>query len=113
MPGGVAIRCRLDGIPYLPDPISFNGTPDLWGQLVPFFLFCYSQATSHDGEYFSLGFPQIIEAIDNEYLAAIRNHVTGKITPLVPNILEFLHNNCGRITPHKLDDKTSTIKAMI
>ena len=36
-----------------------------------------------------------------------------KITPLAPTILEFLHNNYGRITPHKLDDKTATVKTII
>ena len=56
---------------------------------------------------------QIIEAIETKYLAALCNPITGKITPLVPTILEFLHNNYGRITPHKLDEKTTTIKTMI
>ena len=56
---------------------------------------------------------QIIKAIDNKYLAALRNLVTGKITPLVPTILEDLHNNYGRITPQQLDNKTTTVKTMI
>ena len=42
---------------------------------------------------------QIIEAVDTKYLAALRNPVTGQITPLVPTILELFHNNYGRITP--------------
>ena len=33
--------------------------------------------------------------------------------PLVPNILEFLHNNYGQITPQQLDDKKTTVKSMI
>ena len=53
---------------------------------------------------------QIIEAIDTKYISALRNPVTGQITPLVPTILEFLHNNYGRITPQQLDNKTTTIK---
>ena len=56
---------------------------------------------------------QIIEAIDTKYLAALRNPVTRQITPLVPTILEFLHNNFGRITPQKLYNKTTTVKTMI
>ena len=56
---------------------------------------------------------QIIEAIDTKYITAFRNPITGKITPPVPTILDFLHNNYRRITPHQLDDKTTTVKAMI
>ena len=56
---------------------------------------------------------QIIEAVENKYLAALRNPVTGKITPLVPAILEFLYNNYGRITPQQLDDKTTIVKSMV
>ena len=56
---------------------------------------------------------KIIEAIDTKYPAALRNPVTGKITPLVPTILEFLHNSYGRITPQQLGYKTTTVKAMI
>ena len=56
---------------------------------------------------------QIIKATNTKYLAALRNPVTGQITPLVPTILEFLHNNFGRITPQKLDNKTTTVKTMI
>ena len=56
---------------------------------------------------------QIIEAINTKYLAALRNPVIGHITPLVPTILDFLHNNYGCITPQKLDDKTITVKTMI
>ena len=37
----------------------------------------------------------------------------GQITPLVPTILEYLHNSYGRITPQKLDDNTTTVKTMI
>ena len=36
-----------------------------------------------------------------------------KITPLVPAILEFLHNKYGRIDPQQLDDKTSTVHSML
>ena len=56
---------------------------------------------------------QIIKAINTKYIAALWNPVTGKITPLVPTILEFLHNNYGRINPQKLGDKTTTVKTMI
>ena len=56
---------------------------------------------------------QTIEAIDNKHLAALIKPITGQITPLVPTILEFFHNNYGHITPQQLDDKTTTFKAMI
>ena len=55
---------------------------------------------------------QIIEAVDTKYLTALRNYVTGKITLLVPTILNFLHDNYGRINPQQLDDKTTTVKSM-
>ena len=53
-----------------------------------------------------------IEAVYTEYLAALRNPVTGKITPIVPTILDFLYDNYGCITPQKIDYKTTTIKSM-
>ena len=56
---------------------------------------------------------QIIEDIDTKYLATLCNPVTEQIKPLVPTILKFLHNNYVRITPQKLDDKTTTVKTMI
>ena len=56
---------------------------------------------------------QTIEAIDTKYLAALRNPTTRQITPLVLTIIEFLHNNYGRITPDQLYDKTTTVKTMI
>ena len=56
---------------------------------------------------------QITDAIDTKYLASLRNPITRQITPLVPTIHVFLHNNYGRITPQQLDDKTTTVKSMI
>ena len=56
---------------------------------------------------------QIIEAIDTKYLAALRKPITGQITPLVLTILEFLHNNYGRIIPQQLENKTTTVNSMI
>ena len=56
---------------------------------------------------------QIIEDVDTKDLAALCNPVTGQITPFVLTILEFLHNNYGRIIPQQLDDKTTTVKSMI
>ena len=56
---------------------------------------------------------QIIKDIDTKSLAALRNPVTGQMIPLVPTILDFLHNNYTRITPQKLDDKTTTVKTTI
>ena len=56
---------------------------------------------------------QIIEAIDTKYLAALCNRRTRQIIPLIPTILEFMHNNYGCITPQQFDDKTTTVKSMI
>ena len=56
---------------------------------------------------------QIIEAIDTKYIAALRNPITGEITPLVPTIIEFVHNNYGPINQQQLDDKTTTVKSLL
>ena len=56
---------------------------------------------------------QIIEAIDNKYIAALPNPITRQITPLVPTILEFRKNNYGRINLQQFDDNTTTVKSMI
>ena len=56
---------------------------------------------------------KIIKVINTKYLAALQNPVTGKTTPLVPTILEYLHNNYGRITLQKLDDNSTTVKTII
>ena len=53
---------------------------------------------------------KIIKSVDTKYLATLRNSVTGKITPLIPTILNFLHNNYGHITLQQLDNKTTTVK---
>ena len=50
--------------------------------------------------------------MDTKYLAALRNTVTRKITPLVLTILDFLYDNYGRITPQQLDNKTTTVKSL-
>ena len=55
---------------------------------------------------------KVIEAVDNNYLAALRNPVIGKITQLVPTILDLLHNNYGNIALQQLDDKTTAVKLM-
>ena len=55
---------------------------------------------------------RIIKAVDTKYLAALLNPITGQITSLVPTIIDFLHNNYGRITPQKHDNKTTAVKSM-
>ena len=55
---------------------------------------------------------KIIKSLDTRYLAALRNPVTRKITPLVPTILDFLYGHYGRITPQQLDNTTTTVKSM-
>ena len=55
---------------------------------------------------------QIIKSVDPKYLSALRNPVTGKITTLVPTILNFLHDNYRRITPQQLDNKITTFKSL-
>ena len=50
--------------------------------------------------------PKIIEAISNKYLATLRNRITGKITPLVPTILE----SCTTTMDASTDNKFTTRK---
>ena len=56
---------------------------------------------------------QIIVFVDTKYFAAFFNPVTGKITPLVPVIFNFLCKIYGKIPPQNLDDKTAVTKLMI
>ena len=42
---------------------------------------------------------KITEAVDTKCLADLCNPVTGQITPLVPNILDFLYDSYRQITP--------------
>ena len=53
-----------------------------------------------------------IEAVDTKYLATLCNPVNGKITPLVPTILNSLYVNYGRINMQQLDNKKTTFKSM-
>ena len=53
---------------------------------------------------------KIIKAVDTKYLDALRNLVTGQIKPILPTILNFLHDNYVCITPQQLDNKTTTVK---
>ena len=55
---------------------------------------------------------KIVEAVETKYLSALRNSITGQITPLVPTILNVMYNNYRRITPQQLDDKTTIVKSM-
>ena len=47
---------------------------------------------------------QIISAIDNKFLQALKNPVTGKIDRTIPEIFEYLYANFGNVSPDELSD---------
>ena len=47
---------------------------------------------------------QIVSAIDQQYLIALRNRQTGQFTGNVLQILQYLHQTYGRISPGQLGD---------
>ena len=53
---------------------------------------------------------QIIEAIDAEYLDALRNVNTDMISDSIPTIFEFLQSNYGRITEEELVQKEEDLR---
>ena len=50
--------------------------------------------------------------MNTKYLATPRNPITGKITLLVPTILDFLYDSHGRVTPQQLANKTTIVKLL-
>ena len=53
---------------------------------------------------------QLIEAIEPEYLEALRDPITYMIQDPIPNIISFLQETFGQITPQELADREEEIK---
>ena len=53
---------------------------------------------------------QLIEAIESEYLEAIRDPITYMIQQPIPNIFAFLQTTYGQITPQELADCENALK---
>ena len=56
---------------------------------------------------------QVIEAIPEEYLNALRNVDTDMVNNTIPAIIMYLQTNYGRITDQELSDKEDEIKGMV
>jgi hypothetical protein len=55
---------------------------------------------------------QIIKAVDNTYLTAIRNRQTNSLTGTVQQIINHLLDTYGRITPTMIDDYEQNLKSL-
>ena len=55
---------------------------------------------------------QIIAAIDAKVLKALRDLITNKITRSIPDILTYLFNTYGYVTPTKLYKLKNKVKTM-
>eukprot|EP00957_Ditylum_brightwellii_P009790 738395-Ditylum_brightwellii.AAC.1 len=55
---------------------------------------------------------QIVKALDSKYLMAIQNLVTNKITRTIHEILEYLFDTYGDVSPTQLQDLCQNIKTM-
>ena len=55
---------------------------------------------------------QIIEAVEPQYLSALRNCQTNSITMPLHDLLTYLTNIYGRVTPQMLADKTQQVDQM-
>ena len=53
---------------------------------------------------------QLIEAIEAEYLEALRDPITYMIQKPIPEIIEFLQTTYGQITPQELADREDALK---
>ena len=53
---------------------------------------------------------QLIEAVDPEYLEALRDPITYMIQEPIPTIIDFLQEVFGQITPQELADREETLK---
>ena len=56
---------------------------------------------------------QIIEAIDKDYLDALRNNHTDMINDPIPDIFDYLTTNYGQITEQELSDKEDALKTLV
>ena len=55
---------------------------------------------------------QIVKAIDDAYLMALRNHQTNTINVSIPVIFDYLFSNHDRVTPAMLHDEEKEVKEM-
>ena len=55
---------------------------------------------------------QIIRAIDDSYLTALRNRQTNTINVTIPIIIDYLFSNHGRVTPAMLHHEEKLVKEM-
>ena len=52
---------------------------------------------------------QLVEAIEPQYLSALRNRQTNSITVPLYDVLTYLENTFGRVTPNMLDDRAEEV----
>jgi len=55
---------------------------------------------------------QIVKAVDDSYLTALRNRQTNTIDVSIPVILDYLFSNNGRVTPAMLHHEEKLVKEM-
>ncbi len=55
---------------------------------------------------------QIIKAVNDAYLTALRNRLTNTIDAPIPIILDYLFTNHGRVTPAMLQNEEKDVKEM-
>jgi hypothetical protein len=56
---------------------------------------------------------QITDAIENDYLSALRDPVTDMVPSNIPAIFSFLQANYGKISPNQLMEKEDALKDVI
>lgn len=56
---------------------------------------------------------QIIKAVDDTYLTPLRNRQTNTIDVTIPDILDYLFTNHGRVSPAMLHEEEKNVKEMI
>ena len=56
---------------------------------------------------------QIVEAIENRWLQSLRNNITNAISMPVYEIIAFLFRMHGKITPTELQQRLTTVSAMV
>ena len=55
---------------------------------------------------------QIVKAVDDSYLTALRNRQTNTIDVTIPVLIDYLFSNHGRVTPAMLHHHEKTVKEM-
>ena len=56
---------------------------------------------------------QLVEAVESDYLDALRNPHTDMVQSSIPTIIDHLRNNYGSITDEELSDREDALKALI